>query len=732
MSFRSAGWIANSTFVLAAVLTLSSIAHAQPKALAAVSDSDAVATSIQTFLVNTGKFSAVDIVKTNTSTPTLATLQGYDCVVVTSNNVPQDAVTLGNNMADYVDGGGGVVEVMFTMTNGWSLKGRWVNYSTMNQDDNSWLNTSDQNAGTVHDANHPIIAGITNLTNGGRFRRNLNVLANGASKVLDWTDGTVCVAANDTFAGAVACVNMYMPANDAGGSWNPANCQIDELLAQALEWVATGGLPTIADPAAGPLPDAYTDQGYNQTITGQGGAEPYVWTISGGSLPTGLTLNSSTGVISGTPSSLGSHTFDVLLTDNNNDTDSRSYSIFVYAPPQITVPSAGALADALINTAYGPVNFSTSGGKPALVWSITSGALPVGISQNTSTGAISGTPTTVSNNNFTVRVTDANGRFHERAYSIAVFDTPVITSPSSGAITPEGYVGDAYSRTFTAAGGVPAYTWSLQSGSLPPGLALNTNTGVLSGPPSAAGIYAFTIRVTDTNNDFDQLGYTLEILDLPAITSPSPGALPQATRNAPNYSQSFTASNGKSPLSWSATGLPAGMSINSGTGVLSGTPTASGAFNINVTVTDANGKTDVDAWTLQVAAAVALTGSSLPDAEEETLYSQTPGNSGGTGPYAWTMFINPALPDLSMDPSTGLITGTPSAGTSNNYTVTVTLTDSLGGTANKNYTFYVTQPGGGTAANCGCTSSATTRDNAFAGWLLLLLPMLLLVARRRV
>ncbi|MGE3854675.1 MAG: MYXO-CTERM sorting domain-containing protein, partial [Planctomycetota bacterium] len=68
---------------------------------------------------------------------------------------------------------------------------------------------------------------------------------------------------------------------------------------------------------------------------------------------------------------------------------------------------------------------------------------------------------------------------------------------------------------------------------------------------------------------------------------------------------------------------------------------------------------------------------------------------------------------------------------SNNYTVTVTLTDSLGGTANKNYPLYITQPGGGTAANCGCTSSATTRDNAFAGWLMLLLPMLLLVARRR-
>ncbi|MGE0434024.1 MAG: MYXO-CTERM sorting domain-containing protein, partial [Planctomycetota bacterium] len=65
------------------------------------------------------------------------------------------------------------------------------------------------------------------------------------------------------------------------------------------------------------------------------------------------------------------------------------------------------------------------------------------------------------------------------------------------------------------------------------------------------------------------------------------------------------------------------------------------------------------------------------------------------------------------------------------YQLSITANDSLGGTHNRNISIFITQPGGGTAANCGCNSSATTRDNAFAGWLLLLLPILMLVTRRR-
>ncbi|MGE0433874.1 MAG: Ig domain-containing protein [Planctomycetota bacterium] len=712
------------------IVLTASTALAQPKVLVAGADGDAVLANIEAYLEGTGKFSAVDRHNTSQSLPSLATLQTYDAIVIHSNVGIIDRVTWGNTLVSYVDGGGGVVEMQYCLTASHGPTGNWVNYRSLPEED-AWTNVSNVSKGTVY-VNHAIIQNVNALPNCGFGRRTGNVAPiHGAVRIMDWSDGITCLTANETFNGRIACINQYPPSTGAfGNGWNEANNDFDLLVAQALEWCALGGLPKIQSPAAGAMPDGYLTQNYSQTVTAAGGQEPYAWSITSGALPTNLNINSTTGVISGTPTAAGSYAFDVTVTDDNSITDVRSYTIDVYALPQITSPSAGALPDGLINNPYGPVNFTTTGGKAALSWSVI-GPLPAGITQNSTTGTLSGTPTAVGNSNFTVRLSDANGVFHDVAYSIGVFDTPVITSPAAGVITPEGYVGAAFSLTFTAAGGIPAYTWSVQSGSLPAGLALNTSTGQITGSPLAAGNNSFTIRVTDTNNDFDQKAYTLQILALPTISSPAPGALPQATRNAPNYSQAFTGTGGKAPLAWSATGLPGGMSLNAGTGNLTGTPTASGAFNINVTLTDANGKTDVDAWTLQVAAAVALTGSSLPDGEEEQAYSATPGNSGGTGPYTWSMFINPALADLTIDPSTGLISGTPTPGTSNNYTVTVTLTDSLGGTANKNYTLYITQPGGGTAANCGCTSSATTRDNAFAGWLMLLLPMLLLVARRR-
>ncbi|MGE3852747.1 MAG: putative Ig domain-containing protein [Planctomycetota bacterium] len=489
---------------------------------------------------------------------------------------------------------------------------------------------------------------------------------------------------------------------------------------------------TISSPAAGALADGYVGTAWaGADVDAIGGATPYVFDISAGSLPPGLSIASGTGIISGTPSTAGNYSFTVRVTDNGALTDTRAYTINVYSALQITSPGAGALADGVQNVPYTPVSVVATGGKPTLVWSLSAGSLPAGLSLNTGTGSISGTPTGTGLSNFTVRVTDANAVFVQRAYSITVYDLPTITSPATGALTPEGYVGDPYSRTWTAAGGAPAYTWSVVSGSLPAGLSLNTGTGQISGNPTTAGNSSFSIRVTDTNNDTDTEAYTLQILNLPSITSPSPGALPAATRNAPNYSQSFTGTNGKAPLAWSATGLPAGMSINSSTGALTGTPTASGNFNVAVTLTDANGKTDVENYTLTVNAALSIVSSSLPDATEETAYSATPTISGGTSPITWSMVINPALPELTMDPSTGEITGTPPAASSNNYTVTVTVTDTWGGTANKNLTFFVTLPTGGVAANCGCNSRATARDSAFTGWLLLLLPLLLLVARRR-
>ncbi|MGE0433759.1 MAG: putative Ig domain-containing protein, partial [Planctomycetota bacterium] len=460
--------------------------------------------------------------------------------------------------------------------------------------------------------------------------------------------------------------------------------------------------PQIQTPAAGALPDGYIGTGYNQTYTITGGQAPISWSIIAGSLPTGLNIDTGTGAITGNPSAVGNFSFTVEVKDNNNLTDTQAQTIQIYNALAITNPPAGALADGIENIAYTTVTVTATGGKPTLVWSIPAGSLPTGLSLNTANGQITGTPTVANVYNFTVRVTDANAVFVERAYTITVYDLPTITSPAPGALLPEGYVGAAFSRQINAAGGVFPYTWDISAGALPPGLTINSVSGLISGNPTTTGNYSFSVRVTDSNTptpDNDVEAYTLQILALPTISSPAAGPLPNATRNAPNYTQTFTGANGKTPYSWNATGLPAGMTLNSISGVLNGTPTASGVFNITVTLNDANLKSDAKNYQLTVNAAVQITTTSLPDGEEDALYSQTPAVTGGTAPITWTLGISPSLPELTIDANTGEISGTPPLGAQGTYQLSITATDSMGGTHNRNISSFITQPGGGTAAN---------------------------------
>ncbi|MGE3853974.1 MAG: Ig domain-containing protein, partial [Planctomycetota bacterium] len=466
-------------------LLMPSQADAQPNVLLACSDSSGGPAALKTALDATGLLGTVDIVDTSSTTPTVATLQGYDCVLVYSNNIPLSAATMGSNLAAYCDAGGGVVEMSGTSLTTYGLTGNWTTHTCIAISAN-WSSQNNATIGAVVEA-HPVITNVNVFTGG--FARVLDgTVNNGARILLRYNDNSVAAAVNESFAGRIAAVNIfgYTTAVDAGIGWNAASTDVDLCIAQACVWVANP-LPQINTPAAGALPDGYTNTAYSQTVVGSGGATPYTWTISAGSLPTGLSINSTTGEIAGNPTAAGNFTFTVQLEDNNNDTDTRDYNITIYDELLITTPAAGALPDATLNNPYGPVAITATGGKPTLVWSISAGALPPGVTQNTSTGALSGTPTSTGTFNFTVRVQDANSQFKTRAYSITVYDLPIINSPAAGALTPEAYNGSPYNKTFTVVGGIPTYVWSQPIGTLPPGLSLNTSTGVLSGTPSATG-----------------------------------------------------------------------------------------------------------------------------------------------------------------------------------------------------------------------------------------------------
>ncbi|MGE0431496.1 MAG: putative Ig domain-containing protein [Planctomycetota bacterium] len=715
-------------------------AAAQPKVLLLGSadqgrDPQAEFDDITAYLEATGKFGGITTFDCSSSVPTIDELNQYDGVLVWTTQAPSDPKAIGNVLQEYLAGGGGVLEMSmtFTATNG--IHGNWDNVTTIDSSGDNMLFDDGLDFGKVYDDQHPTVIGIGRL-DGGLRRQKVTDGFNGATVIATWSDDNVCVCVNEEFGGRLAGINMAPWSRASLGAWDPADSENDELIAQSLEWVCGGGAgPALAitAPAAGALPDGYITEAYpNTNFTAAGGTQPYTW--SSDTLPDGLTLAPDSGVLDGTPTTAGNTAFDVTVTDDNAANDSRNYNITIYALPAITGPGAGALAVGSTGSPYGPVNVTGTGGKAAIVWSISAGALPTGLSINSNTGAISGTPSAVGNFNFTVRMADANNRADTRAYSILITDLPVITSPSAGALA-DGYDGVSYPQvTFTATGGAGGYVWSLFSGSLPTGMSLSA-AGVLDGTPSGIGSFSFQVRVTDSNSDTDTKSYTLDILTVPSISSPTPGALPQGTQNAPTAyavpTLTFTGTGGKAPLSWSATNLPAGITINSSSGVVSGTPTASGNFNIVVTVTDANSQTGNGNYTLTINPPVQISGTTLPSGELDTAYDQTVGITGGTAAFSFSMTIDPPIATLSINTSTGQITGTLPEG-AGNYTVNVTVTDAYGSTTNKDLTLTVTSPSGsGLGGSCGCNGRATGTDESFNLWLALLLPLLMLLVRRR-
>ncbi|MEA2166099.1 MAG: hypothetical protein QOK37_4226 [Thermoanaerobaculia bacterium] len=166
---------------------------------------------------------------------------------------------------------------------------------------------------------------------------------------------------------------------------------------------------------------------------------------------------------------------------------------------------------------------------------------------------------------------------------------PIITvNPAS---LPNGTVGTPYNQTVSASGGTPPYVFSLSSGALPTNLILNSATGAITGTPTTAGTYTFTITATDATGCSGSRQYTVTITSpgCPAIVL-SPTTLPPGVAQQ-LYAQSVTASGGTAPYVYAVVGgaLPPGLTINAATGLISGQPTQTGIFNVTIGATDAVG-----------------------------------------------------------------------------------------------------------------------------------------------
>jgi hypothetical protein len=228
------------------------------------------------------------------------------------------------------------------------------------------------------------------------------------------------------------------------------------------------------------LPDAPVGAAYSQTLAATGGTAPYTWSVvpGSGSLPAGLSLNASTGVISGTPTAAGRSVFTVQVTDSSTPpiTATQPLSITVLAPLSVTT---SVLPDAPVGAAYSQTLAATGGTAP-YTWSVVpgSGSLPAGLSLNASTGVISGTPTAAGRSVFTVQVTDSS--------------TPPMTATANLSITVGGCattITGTHSGALTIGSGVTCLDRATVTGpvKITAGAVVSIQASTLQGPLSASG-----------------------------------------------------------------------------------------------------------------------------------------------------------------------------------------------------------------------------------------------------
>ncbi|HMG33135.1 MAG TPA: putative Ig domain-containing protein [Blastocatellia bacterium] len=334
------------------------------------------------------------------------------------------------------------------------------------------------------------------------------------------------------------------------------------------------------------LSDAVVGEEYADQLQASGGSAPYNWEISSGALPDGVTLSAS-GALSGTPVTQGESQFEITVRDQSGQSVSRRFSIDVDPPPQLTILTPPALPVAAVGSPYRVELKATAGTEP-YKWAKKKkkkfGSLPEGVSIG-SDGVILGVPTTQNTYRFTILVTDSADRQASRAFTLEVGPPPPPLSIRTDTLPPA-LQGLPYNAAMEAFGGAAPYAWSIDGGTLPIGLQMNS-AGLVTGRATQLGAATFTARVRDA------VGTTTSRTILMVVQPPPPPLtittqqLGDTTADRP-YSQSLQATGGVPPYTWSLSSGSLGTGLNlSASGLISGTPPTAATNVFVVRVSDA-------------------------------------------------------------------------------------------------------------------------------------------------
>lgn len=281
------------------------------------------------------------------------------------------------------------------------------------------------------------------------------------------------------------------------------------ILVLAVGAASCGDVSNAPAPVTGPvvltitttaLPPATVGTAYNATLTETGGKAPFNWLVTP-SLPSGLTLNATTGAISGTPgtSTAGTANYTFVLQDSASSEDTKILTLTINPAPAPLAITTTSVQNGTVNQPYCAFTLAATGGILPYTWSVTP-ALPNGLQLNVpSSGTISGTPLAgtakTTTHIFTVQdFTTPTNQTISKSLTLTITSTvPALTIVTTS--LPTGKVGTPYpATTLQGSGGIPCYTWSVST--LPAGLQLNASTGTITGTPTAASnlTYTFTLR----------------------------------------------------------------------------------------------------------------------------------------------------------------------------------------------------------------------------------------------
>ena len=399
-------------------------------------------------------------------------------------------------------------------------------------------------------------------------------------------------------------------------------------------------------------------------VRASGGWGPYTYSTS--ELPTGIVFDQESVLITGTPTATGESDITVTVRDAVNDVASTTFNLSVSAAP--TVMSIATIADVIAtqNVAITPIKVKASGGSGSYTYWIGSNRPPAsdplppsnpptgsGLSIDSSSGQITGTPTASGDFTITVAVREGAGSRDlptqvSRSFTMRVRPRVTVSAISNITVTQNTAITPIQ---VSASGGQTSYSYSMSSNPASSGLSINENSGQITGTPAQTGSFTLTVTVTDDQGRTGTRSFSMTV-NAPTPVSPAltiaeiddiAVKISGVQTNSPITPIQVSVSGGQTPYTYAMSSNPAtgaGLSINSSSGQITGTPTQRGSFTLTVTVTDNANTTATESFSMSVSLIGDFNDDGMVDVADHLLFVAVFGLSEGDEGFNADMDLN--------------------------------------------------------------------------------------------